>query len=105
MVGEQPLTSWNGRSLISSAFTIVIDSDASLQGWGATCERPEVPQEQTLHINCLKLLAVTLAVQTFAKGRLSISILLRIDNKTAVAYINKKGGTVSPMLSHQAKTL
>jgi len=33
---EQHLISWNGRSLISPASTIVIDSDASLQGWGAT---------------------------------------------------------------------
>ena len=70
---KQHLTSWNGRSLISPAFTIVIDSDASLQGWGATCKGkstrgPWSPQEQTLHINCL---TATLAVQTFAKGRSS----------------------------------
>ena len=31
---EHHLTSWNGRSLISPASMIVIDSDASLQGWG-----------------------------------------------------------------------
>ena len=106
---EHHLTSWNGRSLISPAPMIVIDSDASLQGWGATCEGkltrgPWSPQEQTLHINCLELLAATLAIQTFAKERSGISVLLRIDNTTAVAYINRKGGTVSPTLSHLAKT-
>jgi len=33
---EQHLTSWNQRSVISPASTIVIDLDASLQGWRAT---------------------------------------------------------------------
>ena len=89
---------------------IIIGSDASLQGWGATCEGkltrgPWSPQEQTLHINCLELLAATLAIQTFAKERSGISVLLRIDNTTAVAYINRKGGTVSPTLSHLEKTM
>ena len=107
---EQHLASWNGRSLISPASPLTIDSDASLQGWGATCEGkttrgPWSPQEQALHINCLELLAATLAVQTFAKGKIGISILLRIDNTTAVAYINRKGGTASPILSNLARTL
>jgi len=38
----------------------------------------------------------------FAQEKLSISILLRIDNMTAVAYINRE---VSPTLSRMAKTL
>jgi len=62
----------------------------------------EVLEEQTLHINCLEILA---AVQTFAKGKLSISIFLRIDNTTAMAYINRKGGKMSLTLSHLARTL
>ena len=66
---------------------------------------PRSPQEQTLHINCLELLAATLAVQTFAKDRSGISIPLRIDNTTAVAYINRKGGTVSPTLSNLTQNL
>ena len=63
------------------------------------------PQEQDLYINCLELLAATLAVQTFAKQKQSISVLLKIDNMTAVAYNNRKGGTVSSMLSQLAKDL
>jgi len=31
------LSSWNGRSLITQASSMTITSDASLQGWGATC--------------------------------------------------------------------
>ena len=95
----QHLTSYNGRSLISPASTIVIDSDALLQGWGAICEGkstrgPWSHQEQTLHINYLELLAATLAIQTFAKGQSSISVPLR-NSITAVAT----------KLSHLAKTL
>ena len=56
----QHLTIWNKRSLISPASRMIIDSDASLQGWGATFKGistrgPWSPQEQTLHINCLEL--------------------------------------------------
>ena len=69
--------------------------------------QPEVlvPQEETLYLNCQELLSATLAVQTFAKKKLSISILLRINNMTAAAYINSKGGAVSPNISHMAKTM
>ena len=37
-----------------------------------------------------------LATQTFLKGQTGISMLLQMDNTTAVAYINNLGGTVSP---------
>ena len=90
--------------------SMTIISDASLQGWGATCNGvwtrgPWSPQEQTLHINCPELLEATLAVQTFAKERSGITIFLKLDNTTAVAYINRMGGTVSSMLSHLTKDL
>jgi len=51
-----------------------------------------------MHINCLELLAATLATKTFVKSKTAISILLRIDNTTAVAYINNLGGTDSKEL-------
>ena len=89
---------------------MTIISGASLQGWGAFCngvrtKGPWSPQEQTLHINCLELLAASLAVRTFAKERSGITILLKIDNTTAVAYINRMGGTASPTLSQLTKDL
>ena len=95
------LTSWNGRSLITQTLSMTITSDASLLGWGATCNGvrtrgPWSPTEQSLHINCLELLAATLAVQTFAKEKSGISILLRLDNSTAVAYIYRRGGLSHP---------
>jgi len=51
-----------------------------------------------MHINCLKLLEATLATKTFAKSKTAISILLRIDNTTVVAFINNLGGTASKEL-------
>ena len=107
---ELYLSNWNGRSLISQQSSMTIISDASLQGWGAFCNGVRTrgqwfPQEQTLHINCLELLAASLAVRTFAKERSGITILLKIDNTTAVAYINRMGGTASPMLWQLTKDL
>jgi len=91
---------WNGKTVIQRDIDLVIDSNTSLQGWGACCSKqrtggPWSQQECSMHINCLELLAATLAVKTFAKAKTAISILLRIDNTTAVAYINNLGGTAS----------
>jgi len=44
-----------------------------------------------MHINCLELLAATLAVKTFMKNASQILVLLQLDNVTAVAYVNNMG--------------
>ena len=59
---------------------------------------PWSQQKCSMDINYLELLAATLAVKTFAKAKTAMSILLRIDNTTAVAYINNLGGTASKEL-------
>ena len=74
---------------ISKLLDMIVDSDASLQGWGACCgiqttRGAWLQEEATLHINCLELLAATIAVQSFAKHKYKLNILLRIDNTTAV---------------------
>ena len=56
-------------------------------------------EEQEMHINVLKLLAVTLAVKSFAKNRNNIEIMMTTDNSTAMAYINHLGGTHSSVLN------
>ena len=101
---------WNGKTLLKREIDMIIDSDASLQGWGARCGIQTTrgawsQKEVTLHINCLELLAATLAVQSFAKNKSKLNILLRIDNTTAVAYINHLGGTVSRDLVNLTKDL
>lgn len=56
-------------------------------------------EEEKLHINCLELMAAFLAFKCYLKNRKSIHVLLKIDNMSAVAHINKMGGTVSPALN------
>lgn len=46
-----------------------------------------------------------LAVKCFAKDRENISIHLKMDNTTALTYINKFGGSVSQELNHLTKDL
>jgi len=101
------LQHWNGRAIMTPPPDMIIHSDASLQGWGAVYNGTRtgglwsIP-ERKRHINSLELLAGSLAIQTFAKHRNNVHILLRMDNTTAVAYVNKMGGTHSPSLSLQA---
>ena len=107
---DNHMSRWNGKSLVKTEIDIVIDSDASLMGWGATSSQqrtggPWSAEESKMHINCLELLAATLTVKTFVKNLTQMSVLLRIDNTTAVAYINNMGGTVSAKLVALARSL
>ena len=97
------MVKWNGRTVLALEPELTIESDASNMGWGASHQGtstggPWSPQEKEWHINFLELLAATLALKTFVKNKKGISVLLKIDNTTAVAYINYQGGTVSKEL-------
>ena len=100
---DTQMIKWNGRMVLTTEPDLTIESDASTQGWGASHQStstggPWSPQEKKWHINCLELLAATLALKTFVKHKTGISVLMKIDNTTAVAYINNQGGTVSMKL-------
>lgn len=100
-------SSHNGRCLQITQWDLMIESDASLKGWGASCEGsntggPWTFQEKSHHINYLELLAAFLALKSFASRRRVTSILLRLDNVTAIAFINRMGGTHSRLLSDLA---
>ena len=58
--------------------------------------------ERKAHISCLEMKAALLALQTFVSTRQNIHILLLLDNSSAIAYINHKGGTHSRALSDLA---
>ena len=107
---ETHLTNWNGRSLILPPPTMTIETDASTIGWGAAHQGtrtggPWSNREKRMHINCLELLAATLAIKCFARDKTNIAILLKVDNTTAISYINKLGGTVSPQLNQLTRDL
>ena len=104
------VSKWNGRSLQATSPELEIETDASLTGWGAYCQGNLTggrwsEEEQSLHINELKLLAAQFALRAFLKNVRDVSVLLKSDNVTTVAYINHLGGTRSGVLVNISKEL
>ena len=107
---NQFMEDWNGKAILAPKPQLTIESDASLLGWGAHCGGVSTgglwsPEERCRHINCLELMGASLAVKTFAKDRENLNIRLRMDNTTAIAYVNRMGGTHSHQLSAIASSL
>ena len=87
-----------GTQLNSSRETVQIFTDASLTGWDGhmgnlLIKRIWNQEEQCLHINVLELKVVLKTVQQFKKYLQHKVVLVATDNTTAVAYIQKQGGT------------
>ncbi|XP_046734985.1 uncharacterized protein LOC124404700 [Diprion similis] len=85
-------------------YELEIYSDASRSGWGAAWEKKKTrgwwnSVEKNYHINFLELKAAFYGSKCFAKDLKSCQILLRIDNTTAISYINKMGSIQFPNLS------
>ena len=101
---EKDLTWWHTQlpmhpcsPIVQKEASVVIESDASLKGWGANCKGVRTSgvwnmSEAQCHINLLELRAAYLAIQCFLKGRSGVNVLLRLDNRTAIAYLNHMGG-------------
>lgn len=93
---------------ISSRVTLT--TDASLSGWGATLSGRIVnglwnPHMALLHINMLELWAVFLALKHFTQFIQGQHVLVKTDNATVVAYINRQGGTRSLRLHRLAQRI
>ncbi len=74
----------------------VVLTDASDTGWGALCEgKPTFGHwskaEDSLYINCLEMLAVCQACQTFLPDLRGHHVLVHSDSMTVVSYINRQG--------------
>ena len=83
--------------IVQEEASVVIEADASLKGWGANCKGFRTSgvwnvDEAQCHINFLELKAAYLAIQCFLKERSRVNVLLRLDNHTAIAYLNHMGG-------------
>ncbi len=92
-----------GRAFRRPQPSLTITTDASLFGWGATLPPRQVagrwgPEHLSSHINVLELWAVFNALQHFRPLVMGRAILVRCDNATVVAYINRQGGTRSGRL-------
>ena len=84
-------------SLECPEYSLEIFSDASLSGWGAVCGSTQVngfwtETEKQCSINYLELKAAFFGLKSFTKNISNVRILLRIDNTTAISYINRMGG-------------
>jgi len=87
--------------------SMTIESDASNTGWGACQGHHQTRgkwalEEARHHIDYLELLAAFLALQCFAKHSSGVTIQMKLDNVTAVTYINKLGGTHSQIICQLA---
>ena len=78
----------------------IIHTDASQEGWGASdgtlsdINGRWSMGEQNIHINVLELKAIKLAILSYLPLQKNIKhIRIRSDNTTAIAYINKQGGS------------
>ena len=107
---------WEEKILLSSnkirqnRFVLEIFSDASGSGWGIACNGevtfgPWNTEELKNHINFLELKAAFIGLQIFCRNRQDCELLLRIDNTTAISYINRMGGIQYPKLNHMARQI
>ncbi|KAK5932172.1 hypothetical protein CgunFtcFv8_003898 [Champsocephalus gunnari] len=110
------LTYWKNPHILSVGVPLgrvtshtSVFTDASLSGWGGTCMSQAVggqwPPHMSLHINALELLAVWRVIQHFAPLLWNHHVMIRTDNKTAAAYINRQGGVRSAQLLDTARRL
>ena len=86
---------------------LTISSDASKQGWGASWGSQRTgglwsEKESQDHINVLELRAAFFALKSFLPTQTNKIICLKLDNTTAVSYLNNLGGTHCPQLLHLA---
>lgn len=102
---------WNSFNPIKNFdFKLEIFLDASLLASGANTDKNCTrgfwnADERNLHINMLELEAAFFVLQCYAKDFRGCDILLRIDNITAIAFINKMGGIQFSTLHRVAKEI
>lgn len=102
-------------NLISrGAPTLCLTSDASGLGWGATDGNTHTGGRWNAHeslraeqneINYLELRAAFFALQSFCTNLNNTHVLIRMDNTTAVAYVNNMGGIKSTACNLLAKAI
>jgi hypothetical protein len=91
-------------------YDLEVETDASRTGWGVCCHHQKVhgwwtTQDSQQHINALELKAALYGIKIFTKDKTSCNILLRLDNTTAIATINRMGSTKYETLDGIARIL
>ena len=91
-------------------YAMEIFTDASLTGWGAFCNGEKIHgwwdlDEQNNYINYLELKAAFFGLKCFAKSHKNCEIILRMDNKTGISYINRMGSIQYPNLTQLSRKI
>lgn len=107
---ETNITTANNFMRTDQNYAMEIFTDASRSGWGAYCNGSGVngnwkDDEMSFHINYLELLAIFMGLKCFVKDMSECSILLRVDNTTALSYINRMGGIQFPHLNNLTREI
>nr|CAH7748606.1 unnamed protein product [Callosobruchus chinensis] len=87
-----------------------ISSDASDSGWGIYYDKISShgfwsSHQKNEHINYKELLALFFGLKCFAAKLTNVSILCRVDNTTAMSYVNKRGSVQFPKLNILARRI
>lgn len=95
------------RSIVSQDPDLTMETDASMLGWGAVCRGIRTGglwslMERRNHISYLEPLAATFTVKSFARDMRNSHVHLRMENRTAVFYVNRMGGIHSLLMSNLA---
>lgn len=105
---SQMLRKWNGCKIHPWNPDLIIETDASLFGWGAVSGQVStggalVGGGKGASHQCPGIAwGGALAVKTFLKDKGNMHVHLKMDNRTAISYINHMGGTRSHTLSQSA---
>lgn len=100
------------RDIVRKNPDVVLTSDASESGWGASVYRTSHKTggrwnffESGNHINYLELLGAFFALKCFLKDSKDLHVQILMDNMTGIAYINNMGGCKSPQCDTLAKEI
>lgn len=93
----------NGKPIRPYPVQFWIETDVSLDGWGACLDDKTsggrwTNVESTCHINFLELLSIFNALKALCANSNKCHIGITSDNSTAVSYINNMGGMTSEAL-------
>ncbi|CAG7785134.1 unnamed protein product, partial [Allacma fusca] len=99
-----------GFPVVRDSFDFEIFSDASKSGWGVFCNGVKshgfwTKDLSNRSINYLELKAALYGIRIFAHDLHNLRILLRIDNTTAISYVNRYGGVAFPSLNEIAREI
>jgi len=102
------LTLQNGSSIAPAHNQVVLQTNASKKGRGAFFQGIRTwgawsREEENFHINVLELLAIKYAILSICQERKVKSLHIQVDNKVALSYLLKMGGTTSICMTKYQK--